>query len=111
MTKTRKVTIALATLAVLGAGQAGAGDSEAGKKKAAEVCNACHGEGGGKPIMPDYPILAGQHEDYIVATLHKYKNGKRDNPIMKGIVATLNEDDIRNVAAYFSQQKGLYLKY
>jgi cytochrome c553 len=111
MPTTHKLTISLAALAALTGAPASAGDAAAGQKKAAEVCNACHGEGGGKPIMPDYPIIAGQHEDYIVATLHKYKNGKRENPIMKGIVATLNEEDIRNVAAYFSQQKGLYLKY
>jgi cytochrome c553 len=109
--KPTRLTIVLAVLAAIGATQAFAGDAEAGKKKAGEICQACHGEGGGKPLMPDYPILAGQHEDYMVATLRKYKNGKRDNPIMKGIVATLSDQDIENVAAYFSRQKGLFLRY
>ena len=90
---------------------ASAGDIEAGKKKAGEVCAACHGPDGNKPLMPDYPILAGQHADYLAATLKKYKNGKRGNPIMKGMVAALSDEDIRNVSAYFAAQKGLVLKY
>lgn len=90
---------------------ANAGDIEAGKKKAAEVCAACHGPDGNTPLMPDYPKLAGQHADYIVATLKKYKNGKRANPIMMGMAATLSDEDVQNVAAYFSVQKGLELKY
>ena len=88
-----------------------AGDIEAGKKKVAEVCAACHGPDGNKPLMPDYPILAGQHADYLAATLKKYKNGKRANPIMMGMAATLSDEDILNVAAYFAAQKGLELKY
>ncbi len=90
---------------------ANAGDIEAGKKKAGEVCAACHGPDGNKPLMPEYPILAGQHADYIAASLKKYKNGKRNNPIMMGMAATLSDEDILNVAAYFASQKGLELKY
>ena len=88
-----------------------AGDIEAGKKKVAEVCAACHGPDGNTPLMPDYPKLGGQHADYLAATLKKYKNGKRANPIMMGMAATLSDEDILNVAAYFAAQKGLVLKY
>ncbi len=101
------VAIAALSLATL----THAGDIEAGKKKIAEVCAACHGPDGNKPLMPDYPILAGQHADYLAATLKKYKNGKRANPIMMGMAATLSDEDILNVAAYFAAQKGLELKY
>jgi cytochrome c553 len=89
---------------------ANAGDIEAGKKKASEVCVACHGPDGNSPV-PDFPKLAGQHDDYITATLKKYKNGKRANPIMMGMAATLSEEDIQNVAAFYAAQKGLELKY
>lgn len=89
---------------------ANAGDIEAGKKKVAEVCAACHGPDGNSPA-PDFPKLAGQHADYIAASLKKYKNGKRTNPIMMGMAATLNDADIANVSAYFAAQKGLELKY
>lgn len=99
---------AIAALAV--ATLATAGDIEAGKKKAAEVCSACHGADGNSPV-PDFPKLAGQHADYMVSTLKKYKNGKRANPIMMGMAAMLSDEDIRNVSAYYAAQKGLDLKY
>jgi cytochrome c553 len=106
-------TQALITIAILSlslAGLVNAADIEAGKKKAAEVCSACHGPDGNSPV-PDFPKLAGQHADYMAATLKKYKNGKRSNPIMMGMAATLSEEDIKNVSAYFAAQKGLELKY
>ena len=106
---TAQVFVAIAALSL--ATLTRAGDIEAGKKKVAEVCAACHGPDGNKPLMPDYPILAGQHADYLAATLKKYKNGKRANPIMMGMAATLSDEDILNVAAYFAAQKGLELKY
>jgi cytochrome c553 len=101
------VAIAALSLATL----VNAGDIEAGKKKVAEVCAACHGPDGNTPLMPDYPKLGGQHADYLAATLKKYKNGKRANPIMMGMAATLSDEDILNVSAYFAAQKGLVLKY
>ena len=101
------VAIAALSLATL----THAGDIEAGKTKVAELCAACHGPDGNKPLMPDYPILAGQHADYLAATLKQYKNGKRANPIMMGMAAMLSDEDILNVAAYFAAQKGLELKY
>lgn len=87
------------------------GNAEEGKKKAI-TCAACHGEGGGKPILPEYPILAGQQEDYLVAVLNQYKSGKRQNAIMKGLAAALSPQDIKDLAAYFSSQKSdLRMKY
>ena len=81
-----------------------AGSVEAGAKKA-ETCKACHGEAGAKPIQPDYPVLAGQHYDYLVAALNQYKSGKRKNASMNGFAAALKPDDIRDLAAYFASQK------
>jgi cytochrome c553 len=83
-----------------------AGNAEAGKAKAAS-CVACHGEGGAKPIMPIYPILAGQHADYIVKAIKDYKTGARKDPVMAGMAATIADADIANIAAYFASQKGL----
>ena len=101
------IALSIVSIATL----ANAGDIEAGRKKAAEVCAACHGPDGNAPLMPDYPKLGGQHADYIAASLKKYKNGKRANPIMMGMAATLSEADVSNVAAYYASQKGLNLKY
>lgn len=88
-----------------------AGNAEEGAKKA-ETCKACHGEGGAKPIQPDYPILAGQHQDYLVAALNQYKAGKRKNASMNGFAAALKPQDIQDLAAFFSRQSSdLKMKY
>lgn len=90
---------------------AASGNAEAGKAKA-EVCKACHGEGGGKPTQPDYPVLAGQHYDYIVTALNQYRAGKRKNASMNGFASILKPEDIRDLAAYFSSQSSsLKMKY
>lgn len=80
--------------------------------KLAETCKACHGEGGAKPIQPDYPVLAGQHRDYLAAALSQYKSGKRKNAVMTGFSAALKPEDIKDLAEYFSKQpSGLKDKY
>jgi cytochrome c553 len=79
------------------------GNVDAGAKKS-ETCKACHGEAGAKPIQPDYPILAGQHYDYLVAALTQYKAGKRKNASMNGFAAALKQQDILDLAAYFAAQ-------
>ena len=96
--------IALASVAAF----ASSGDPEAGMKKSTP-CQACHGPKG-ISVSPEFPNLAGQNEDYIIASLHHYKDGNRKNPIMVGQAANLTERDIRDLAAYFSEQKGLYVK-
>ena len=76
-------------------------DLEAGKRKVNEVCQACHGMDGNSPI-PDYPKLAGQYLDYLAKSLRDYKSGARKNAIMQGMVGTLSERDIDNIAAYYA---------
>lgn len=70
----------------------------------ATVCAACHGQGGAKPILPDYPVLAGQYANYLAQALHQYKDGKRKNPVMAAQSATLSDDEIKALAQYFSEQ-------
>lgn len=94
----------LAALALAGAAQA-KGNAESGKAKAAQVCAACHGADGAKPIAPENPILAGQHYDYLVKALLDYKSGKRANPIMKGFAEPLSRKDIEDLSAWFAGQK------
>ena len=76
------------------------GNADNGKQKAA-TCFACHGVDGNS-VDPQYPRLAGQYNLYLQRVLHEYKDGGRDNPIMKGMVATLSDQDIEDVSAYFS---------
>ena len=99
----RKLLVLALALSVASA--AYAGNPEAGKKKAAEVCAACHGPDGNKPSDPTQPVLAGQHEDYLVRALTDYKIGRRNNPIMKGFASQLSKKDIEDLAAWFSRQK------
>lgn len=67
------------------------------------VCAACHGANGNS-VVPTYPNLAGQGYSYLLKQLNDFKSGKRQNPIMNGMVASLSEDDMHNLAAYFSEQ-------
>lgn len=91
----------LIALALLASGSAFAsGDITAGKDKAT-TCFACHGPDGNAPD-PQYPRLAGQWENYLLQALREYKSGKRDNPIMKGFVSTLSDQDMQDLAAYFA---------
>ncbi|MFK7890378.1 MAG: cytochrome c [Granulosicoccus sp.] len=80
------------------------GDPVAGQKKAA-TCAACHGETGVSTIDTN-PVLAGQYESYLVYALQSYRDGSRQNAIMAGFVATLSDQDIADLAAWFSSQKG-----
>ena len=105
-----RVLVFAAALAFAGAAQA-AGNADAGKAKAAQVCAACHGPEGNKPNAPENPILAGQHQDYLAKALKDYKSGKRNNAIMKGFAASLSNQDIADLAAWFaSQQSNLHFQ-
>ena len=101
MNMNRYLTAALAVAATFAAGHAAAADIEAGKKKAQEVCAACHNMDGISTIT-EYPKLAGQYPDYLAKALRDYKSGARKNPIMAGMAAGLSQKDIDDVSAYFS---------
>ncbi|MEC9247818.1 MAG: cytochrome c [Pseudomonadota bacterium] len=74
-----------------------------------QACSTCHGANGDKPLAPDYPVLAGQHEDYLANSLRAYKDGRRKHPIMnvQVTVLDLNDSDIRRLSRYFSKKEGL----
>lgn len=82
---------------------ANAADIEAGKTKSA-VCAACHGADGNSSNAA-WPSLAGQHASYIYKQLNDFKEGRRNNASMTGMVALLNDDDMKNIAAYYESQQ------
>ncbi|MDF0604680.1 cytochrome c4 [Neisseriaceae bacterium TC5R-5] len=84
--------------------QATKADPIKGKQIVDTVCAACHGVDGNS-VAADNPSLAGQHFQYLYNQLKAFKSGVRQNPIMMGMVSPLSDDDMRNVAAYFSEQK------
>ena len=102
--KTSLAVTAVVVLSLSALGVQAKGNAESGKAKAAQVCAACHGPDGNKPTGPEFPILAGQHTDYLRKALADYKSGKRSNPIMKGFAATLSNQEMDDLAAWFGSQ-------
>lgn len=79
-----------------------AGSVEAGQSKAI-VCAACHGIDGNS-LNPEWPSLAGQNETYLARTLQAFKKGERSNVLMNSQAATLNDQDVADLAAYFASK-------
>lgn len=73
-------------------------------KATGQSCVDCHGEGGNAPIDPTYPSIGGQYGDYIAHALTAYRNGHRQHPLMSPQAAGLGDQDIADLAAYFSSQ-------
>lgn len=80
-----------------------AGDPESGQAKSG-TCTACHGPDGNS-VTSIWPKLAGQHEGYLARQMDLYKSGQRENAVMTGMVAVLNESDIEDLAAYYAAQE------
>lgn len=90
-------------IAILFTSQIHAGDAAKGKEKAG-TCLACHGADGNSPLGSN-PKIAGQSEKYIVKQLKEFKNKARTNPLMSPMAANLTEEDMDDLAAYYSTQK------
>ena len=101
-----KKKFAALTMCILISGTASAaglvqGSAEAGKARAL-TCGACHGPDGNS-VNPVWPSIAGQHPTYIVEQLQAFKNGTRTEPLMLGQTMLLTDEDMRNLAVYFSE--------
>jgi cytochrome c553 len=80
-----------------------AGDAAKGQEKTA-MCLGCHAISGWRTAFPEVyhvPMIAGQHPQYIVKALQEYKNGERSHPSMRAIAASLSDEDMANLAAYY----------
>lgn len=73
---------------------------------AAETCLACHGADS-EGVVPQPPVLAGQHADYLVHALEQYKDGTRSGNVMSAFAATLTEADMAMIADFYAAQDGL----
>lgn len=104
--KSKQLLLLAALPLALSALSAQAGD---GKTLFTEkTCNACHGPEGKKPLMPDYPRIAGQNEAYIAKQMADIKSGARANgnsAAMKGVMHLVNDQDIKDIAAYLAKVK------
>lgn len=79
------------------------GHADAGKQKAS-ACASCHGADGNS-TNGQFPKLASQHAPYLYAQLNMFKSGARKNAIMNSVAAGLSDQDMKDLAVYFSQQK------
>ena len=98
----------LSTIAILACGVANAAGSASAGQSKATTCIACHGVDGNS-VNPEWPNLAGQNGSYIVKQLKAFKSGSRQNPTMSPMAQPLSDQDMEDLAAYFSSQtlKGL----
>lgn len=83
---------------------ASAGDAAKAVELAANLCSSCHGEDGNS-LVPAFPKLAGQQAVYLLRELKDYKSGKRVSEVMVPIVANLTDEDVDNLAAFYSTQQ------
>jgi cytochrome c553 len=90
----------IVSVAVAASGVAVAADAAAGKAKAA-TCAGCHGAAG-ISNNPLWPNLAGQKEAYLVKQMKAFRDGTRADPMMAPMSKPLSDDDIANLAAYYS---------
>ncbi len=93
--------LAASALAAEPAKPAAKPDLAKGQATATNVCAACHTADGSRG-SPANPIIQGQHPEYLVKQLTEFKSGKRQNAIMSGMAATLTEDDMKNVSAFYA---------
>ena len=81
------------------------GDAKAAEQKIA-MCIGCHGIKGYQASFPEVyrvPMISGQNAKYIVASLNAYQKGERKHPTMRGISASLSEQDMADLGAYYEQ--------
>lgn len=99
--------LALASIANIAVAADVVGNAKAAENKVA-MCIGCHGIPGYKATFPEVfpvPMIGGQAAKYIESALQAYKKGDRKHPSMRGIAVGLSDQDIADVAAYYSQQK------
>jgi len=102
---TKQLNTLVLTLLSLSTLQSVAADEKNSTEKTVQtVCAACHGADGNSAV-PQNPKLAGQIPEYLLKQLTNFKEGKRANAVMAGMVANLTPDDMKELANYYSAQK------
>jgi len=100
----RAVAIGCAMLLSGCAGTAAAGDAAAGERKS-RACHACHGADG-ISINDLWPNLGGQKRGYLEKQIKAFRDGQRRDPLMQPLVRDLSDEDIADIAAYYSGLSG-----
>ena len=101
-----KIVMTLLAAALVAAPAVAAPDGA--KLFAEKTCNACHGPKGDKPLMPNYPKIAGQNAEYSLQQMKDIKSGARNNgqtAAMKGVMHLVNDEEMKALADYLSKLK------
>lgn len=104
---TTSLVLAFATFSAAQANEAKASakpDLAKGAAISAQVCAACHTADGSRG-SPANPILQGQHPEYLAKQLTEFKAGIRKNAVMQGMAATVSDEDIKHVAAFYASKQ------
>jgi cytochrome c553 len=99
------IAAALPSVPSMAQGSPVVGDPARGRSKT-QMCQGCHGIDGWRTAYPEVytvPKLGNQHEAYLFKALQEYKNGDRTHPSMRAIAATLSDQDMADLAAYYAQ--------
>jgi cytochrome c553 len=99
-----RCALALIVTTATAAAFAAEGNPDAGRRKHS-TCQGCHGIPMYRTAFPEVynvPRLGGQHAAYIVRALQEYKTGNRTHPSMRAIAASLTDQDMADLAAYYS---------
>ena len=104
ITRSYRVVVISAVLAVaIAPSSIWAGDPVAGESKAA-LCLTCHGKGD-TVQGAGTPIISGQCEEYLIQAMKSYRSGVRNNPVMNGFAASLSDEDIRDLSAFYADME------
>ena len=98
----------MSLLAIAAISISGSALADGAKLYGEKTCAACHGPKGDKPLMPDYPKIAGQNAKYIERQMLDIKNGVRTNgnsAAMKGVMVIVSDDEIKELAEYVAKLK------
>ncbi|MCV2361828.1 cytochrome c4 [Paucibacter sp. DJ1R-11] len=104
---TSSLVLAFATFSAAQANETKAAakpDLAKGAAISAQVCAACHTADGSRG-SPANPILQGQHPEYLAKQLTEFKAGIRKNAVMQGMAATVSDEDIKHVAAFYASKQ------
>jgi cytochrome c len=102
--KLKLIAASLASLCMAGAALA----QDGAKLYTDKTCNACHGPAGNKPLMPDYPKIAGQNAKYLERQMLDIKSGARKNgnaAAMAGVMHLVSEAEIKTLSEYIAKLK------
>jgi cytochrome c553 len=98
------VACALALLTLDAAASSTGADAQRGRQIAASTCRVCHGIDG-LGTNPTVPHIAGESEMYLIKQLQDFRAGRRENAQMSVVAASLDDESIRHLAAWYSSIK------